>query len=60
MRDIGLPELKGFRKALLELAVPFNVDGETIDLCGTGGDGKNISISLPSPHLWWRAQAAGW
>jgi anthranilate phosphoribosyltransferase len=41
MRDIGLPELKGFRKALLDLAVPFRTEGETIDLCGTGGDGKN-------------------
>ena len=41
MRDIGLPEIKGFRRALLDLAVPFKTQGETIDLCGTGGDGKN-------------------
>ena len=41
MRDIGLSELKGFRNALLDLAVPFKAEGEIIDLCGTGGDGKN-------------------
>jgi anthranilate phosphoribosyltransferase len=41
MRDISLPELAGFRKALMELAIPFRVDGDTIDVCGTGGDGKN-------------------
>src|ERR1700704_6165610 len=41
MRDISLQELKGFRNALLELCLPFNVEGETIDVCGTGGDGKN-------------------
>ncbi len=35
-------ELTGFRKALLELAVPLNIDASSaIDLCGTGGDGKN-------------------
>lgn len=42
MRSIGLEELEGFRDALLELCVPINVSGyNTIDLCGTGGDGKN-------------------
>ena len=42
MRPIGLEELEGFRDALLELciAVPLQ-DYNTIDLCGTGGDGKN-------------------
>lgn len=35
-------ELTGFRKALLELAVPVKLtSNEAIDLCGTGGDGKN-------------------
>ena len=42
MRSIALEELEGFRDALLELCVPVNVtDYNTIDLCGTGGDGKN-------------------
>ncbi|MBL0309818.1 MAG: anthranilate phosphoribosyltransferase [Bacteroidetes bacterium] len=41
MRDISLQELKGFRNALLELSLPFKVEGDAIDMCGTGGDGKN-------------------
>jgi len=42
MRDIALPELQGFRDALLELCVPLDVgDIDTIDIVGTGGDGKN-------------------
>ena len=42
MRSITLDELTGFREALLELCIPvdFN-DYETVDLCGTGGDGKD-------------------
>ena len=42
MRSITLEELEGFRDALLELclAVDFS-DYNAIDLCGTGGDGKN-------------------
>ncbi len=42
MRPISLDELKGFRNALLDLAVPVDLSAyETIDMCGTGGDGKN-------------------
>lgn len=41
MRDISLQELKGFRLALLELSLPFEVEGDAIDMCGTGGDAKN-------------------
>lgn len=41
MRDISLQELRGFRNALLELSLPFKVEGHTIDVCGTGGDSKN-------------------
>lgn len=43
MREISVDELSGFREALLELAVPCQLEGseEAIDLCGTGGDGKN-------------------
>ncbi len=42
MRSISLEELEGFRDALLDLCikVPFD-EYNTIDLCGTGGDGKN-------------------
>lgn len=42
MRPITVAELSGFRAALLELAVRVDLsDFNTIDLCGTGGDGKN-------------------
>lgn len=42
MRSITVEELTGFRDALLELCIPFDTKGmETVDLCGTGGDGKS-------------------
>lgn len=42
MRPISVNELAGFREALLDLAVKIDLsDFNTIDLCGTGGDGKN-------------------
>ena len=42
MRSITLQELQGFRAALLELCVPVDLsEFNTIDLCGTGGDGKD-------------------
>ncbi len=42
MRNITLQELKGFRDALLELCISVDLsDYNTIDLCGTGGDGKD-------------------
>ncbi|MFD2824480.1 anthranilate phosphoribosyltransferase [Lacinutrix iliipiscaria] len=42
MRNITLEELQGFRDALLELCIPIDLtDFNTIDLCGTGGDGKD-------------------
>ncbi len=42
MRTITIDELKGFRDGLLELAVPVDLESrETIDIVGTGGDGKN-------------------
>ena len=42
MRNITIEELSGFREALLELCIPVDLsDYETIDLCGTGGDGKD-------------------
>lgn len=49
MRGIQLEEIKGFRKALLGLSTPIELPSEqAIDLCGTGGDGKdtfNISTT---------------
>lgn len=42
MRSITIEELSGFREALLELCIPINFSAyNTIDLCGTGGDGKD-------------------
>lgn len=42
MRPISVNELTGFREALLELAVKIDLsEFNTIDLCGTGGDGKD-------------------
>lgn len=50
VRPISIPELQGFRDALLELCVTFDVDDmETLDIVGTGGDGKNtFNISTTS------------
>jgi len=50
MRPISMSELQGFRDALLELCVPLDLDGmETLDIVGTGGDGKNtFNISTTS------------
>ena len=42
MRNITIEELSGFREALLELCIPIDFSAyTTIDLCGTGGDGKD-------------------
>jgi anthranilate phosphoribosyltransferase len=52
MREISLQELSGFRNALIELALPFKIEGEAIDVCGTGGDGKNtFNISTLSSFV---------
>lgn len=53
MRAITLNELNGFRQALKELAIKVDLsDFETIDLCGTGGDGKNtFNISTLSSFV---------
>jgi anthranilate phosphoribosyltransferase len=42
MRSITIEELQGFQDALLELCVRIDLNGHaTIDIVGTGGDGKN-------------------
>ena len=53
MRSITLEELEGFREALLELCVTIDLSEFTpIDLCGTGGDGKDtFNISTLSSFI---------
>jgi anthranilate phosphoribosyltransferase len=53
MRSITVEELEGFRDAMLELCVKVPVDEYNgIDLCGTGGDGKNtFNISTISSFV---------
>lgn len=42
MRSITVNELEGFRDAMLDLCLPADLEtNELIDLCGTGGDGKD-------------------
>ncbi|MFT4736679.1 MAG: anthranilate phosphoribosyltransferase [Cyclobacteriaceae bacterium] len=42
MRDITVEELSGFRDAMLELCIQVpSTAYDAIDLCGTGGDGKD-------------------
>ena len=42
MRSVTISELAGFREALLDLCVRVDLSAyNTIDLCGTGGDGKD-------------------
>ena len=42
MRSITVEELSGFRDAMLNLCIRIDLsDFETIDVCGTGGDGKD-------------------
>lgn len=42
MRTITIDELSGFKDALLELCIPVPIkEYGAIDLCGTGGDGKD-------------------
>jgi anthranilate phosphoribosyltransferase len=42
MRTITVEELEGFRDALLELRVPIDLsEFDPMDVCGTGGDGKD-------------------
>lgn len=53
MREITADELAGFRDALLELCYKVDLNGyRTIDVCGTGGDGKNtFNISTISAFV---------
>ncbi len=52
MRAITLDELRGFRDAMLELCIPVKFDSPVMDVCGTGGDGKNtFNISTLSAFV---------
>ncbi len=53
MRNITLDELKGFREALLDLCHTVNLsEYNAMDVCGTGGDGKNtFNISTLSSFV---------
>jgi anthranilate phosphoribosyltransferase len=53
MRSITVEELSGFREAMLELCVPVEIaEYDAIDLCGTGGDGKDtFNISTLSSFI---------
>ncbi len=53
MRSITVEELRGFREAMLELCVPVEIaEYDAMDLCGTGGDGKDtFNISTLSSFI---------
>jgi anthranilate phosphoribosyltransferase len=53
MRSITVEELSGFRDALLNLCIRIDLsDFDAIDVCGTGGDGKDtFNISTLSTFL---------
>lgn len=53
MRQISVKELKGFRNALLDLCIKVDLTGfNAIDVCGTGGDGKDtFNISTLSAFV---------
>lgn len=52
MRSITVDELQGFRDAMLELCVRADFEEPVMDVCGTGGDGKNtFNISTLSSFV---------
>lgn len=52
MRSITVDELQGFRDAMLELCIPARFDQPVMDVCGTGGDGRNtFNISTLSSFV---------
>jgi anthranilate phosphoribosyltransferase len=53
MRSVTIEELEGFRDALLELCLAVDLsDYNPVDLCGTGGDGKDtFNISTLSSFV---------
>jgi len=52
MRNITLEELKGYRRALLDLCLKVNLPKKALDIVGTGGDGKDtFNISTLSAFV---------
>jgi anthranilate phosphoribosyltransferase len=52
MRTITVQELAGFRDAMLELCIPVQFAEPVMDVCGTGGDGRNtFNISTLSSFV---------
>lgn len=53
MRAITVEELEGFKDALLEMCLRIDLDEyDGMDMCGTGGDGKNtFNISTVSSFI---------
>ena len=52
MRNITVEELQGFRDAMLEQCIPARFEQPVMDVCGTGGDGKNtFNISTLSSFV---------
>lgn len=53
MRSMTVEELEGFRDAMLELCLPIDLSAyDPIDVCGTGGDGKDtFNISTTSAFV---------
>ena len=53
MRNITVEELQGFRDAMLDMCLKVDLSGyNLIDLCGTGGDGKDtFNISTLSSFV---------
>jgi anthranilate phosphoribosyltransferase len=52
MRSITVDELQGFRDAMLELCLRADFEKPVMDVCGTGGDGKNtFNISTLSSFV---------
>src|SRR5258708_8943709 len=52
MGGMRIGELQGFRDGMIELCVPVKFDAPLMDVCGTGGDGKNtFNISTLSAFV---------
>jgi anthranilate phosphoribosyltransferase len=53
-------ELEGFRDAMLELCLPVDLSGyDAMDVCGTGGDGKDTFKFYAIGFCCSRSRAAG-
>lgn len=52
MRPISVEEIGGYRDVLLELCIPVDIQENSMDVCGTGGDSKNtFNISTLSAFV---------